>query len=500
MRSPLLFGFFTFSVDFRDRGIKRFVGSGTWFRPLRLQVFVMASRFKETLHKYADPASVQDAGWTQFMQDMVVAHDHDIHWAAQGKGKPQSGLPAKDLKPINFDNNTKTKLSFKEWSKDLNASLKKMDATYKEMLVIAGKYEGEWNEETYKKTVLSNISAVDALNYEEYDEDLTDYLRNVTEGDARDMVSAAASAGEAWFRMSERFYAKTVQGATAVANKISQTKRPTSINDANSKLTDLKGLLKEFARQSPDEPLPSSVIKSALIRVLPEAYHKTPTANVVIDKVDKSTIEDRIVNIIRDNTSGPVGMDLSDMVPEQAAPQHPQEQDPQQAAGGQWQPGTGEGWWTQQTQQQQQPQEEGAGQEWGANAFSKGKGKGKSVFNGKCYICNQFGHSARFCQSKGKGKGKDKGFGKGKGSYVKGKGGDSWYSKVGGKGNGGWGKGANSFEPNSWDNQDWNSWSDYPSLNCFEMGQSDNNSDKLEKNQDYEAEAAAILEDCTEGP
>ena len=32
------------------------------------------------------------------------------------------------------------------------------------------------------------------------------------------------------------------------------------------------------------------------------------------------------------------------------------------------------------------------------------------------------------------------------------------------------------------------------------MGQSDNNSDKLEENQYYEAEAAAILEDCTEGP
>ena len=41
---------------------------------------------------------------------------------------------------------------------------------------------------------------------------------------------------------------------------------------------------------------------------------------------------------------------------------------------------------------------------------NKGKGKGKSaVFNGQCYTCGEYGHSARFCpQGGGKSKGKGK--------------------------------------------------------------------------------------------
>ena len=116
-------------------------------------------------------------------------------------------------------------------------------------------------------------------------------LRHVTEGEAREMVDAAVCAGEWWFRMSERFSSKTIQGATAVANMIQESERPTSINESHGKLVAPKALLKEFARQSPKEPLPSAMVKSALARVLPEAYHKTLTANTELDTADKTAVE-----------------------------------------------------------------------------------------------------------------------------------------------------------------------------------------------------------------
>ena len=47
-----------------------------------------------------------------------------------------------------------------------------------------------------------------------------------------------------------------------------------------------------------------------------------------------------------------------------------------------------------------------------AAMFAKGKGKGKSTFQGYCHKCGERGHSQRFC-GKSKGKGKDKGSGKG---------------------------------------------------------------------------------------
>ena len=123
----------------------------------------MTSRFKQALGNYVDLQVVQQ-NWAGFIQEMVAAHDYDILWAShQGRpaapdgGGRQGAISAKDLKPILFDNNQKTKLNFKEWSKDLNAWLKKIDCAYKEMLTIASTAEGEWNEVAYKQKVCDDV-------------------------------------------------------------------------------------------------------------------------------------------------------------------------------------------------------------------------------------------------------------------------------------------------------------------------------------------------------
>ena len=114
-----------------------------------------------------------------------------------------------------------------------------MNKAYAELMKVAERLD-EWNDEGFQLSLID--VGINDHNYEEINEDLTAILRNITDGDARGIVDAASSAGEAWWRMTERFYSKSNQGATAVADKIQSTKRPTQISDAHNKLTQLKAL------------------------------------------------------------------------------------------------------------------------------------------------------------------------------------------------------------------------------------------------------------------
>ena len=46
---------------------------------------------------------------------------------------------------------------------------------------------------------------------------------------------------------------------------------------------------------------------------MPEAYDKVLKAGITIDKVKKEALEDRVTQIIRENPSGPAGMDVSNL-------------------------------------------------------------------------------------------------------------------------------------------------------------------------------------------
>ena len=99
-------------------------------------------------------------------------------------------------------------------------------------------------------------------------------LKKFTKGDARDLVDSTTSSGEAWYRLNDRFFAKTVVGATSIASALSDMKRPTSLSESFQRLTEIRGLVKEFQRQSPTEPMPTAIIKAAYMKVVPEAYRK----------------------------------------------------------------------------------------------------------------------------------------------------------------------------------------------------------------------------------
>ena len=150
------------------------------------------------------------------------------------------------LKPCKIDANAKSQVTFKNWPIDTYAWVKKIDKNFDALLKVAAELE-KWNEDAFKQSIGAKTQ-IQSSKYADVDEDLLSLLRNVTDGDARGMVDAATCSGEAWWRMQERFYSKASQGATAVSDAISATKRPASINDSHNKLTQLKKLFKEFER------------------------------------------------------------------------------------------------------------------------------------------------------------------------------------------------------------------------------------------------------------
>ena len=97
-------------------------------------------------------------------------------------------------------------------------------------------------------------------------------LKRLTSGTSRDIVDTSKSAGEAWYRLKDKFHSRTAQGATAIATQMTEIKRPTNIADSYKLMNLIRKLVDEFSRQSPLEPLPKSIVKAAYMKVVPEAY------------------------------------------------------------------------------------------------------------------------------------------------------------------------------------------------------------------------------------
>ena len=99
-------------------------------------------------------------------------------------------------------------------------------------------------------------------------------MKRLIAGVAREIVDTSRTAGEAWCRLTDRFHGRNVQGSTAVASQLQVWKRPTQIAESFQLLNVIRKLVREFARQSPKEPMPSAIVKAAYMRVVPETYRR----------------------------------------------------------------------------------------------------------------------------------------------------------------------------------------------------------------------------------
>ena len=108
-----------------------------------------------------------------------------------------------------------------------------------------------------------------------------------------------------------------MQGATAIASQLQELKRPTQIAEYFHLLNVIRKLVREFARQSPKEPMPSAIVQAAYMRVVPETYRRAMETQVGVDKVEAHNLEDEVLAFIRNNTSGAAPMDIGNVAPGQ---------------------------------------------------------------------------------------------------------------------------------------------------------------------------------------
>ena len=135
-------------------------------------------------------------------------------------------------------------------------------------------------------------------------------MKRQTAGIAREIVDTSKTAVEAWYRLPDWFYGRNVQGATAIASQLQELKRPTQIAESFLLLNVTRKLVREFARQSPEEPMPSAIVKAAYMRVVPETHRSAMETQVDVDKVEPHNLEDKVFAFIRNNISGAAPMDF----------------------------------------------------------------------------------------------------------------------------------------------------------------------------------------------
>ena len=133
----------------------------------------------------------------------------------------QGGLTLKDLKPDTFESNEKSKLSFRQWSDEFSSWVERIDQDVEKMLRLAAQMQ-EWDKDKFIDEAQQEYR-LGAEKVAEFDKHIYLAMKGPTAGIAREIVDTSKSAGEAWYRLTDRFYGRNVQGATESTPRVEAT-------------------------------------------------------------------------------------------------------------------------------------------------------------------------------------------------------------------------------------------------------------------------------------
>ena len=142
----------------------------------------------------------------------------------------QGGLTLKGLKPDTFESNEKIKLSFRQWSDEFSSWVERVDQDFETKLRLAAQMQ-EWDKDKFIAEAQQDYR-LGAEKVAEIDKHICLAMKRLTAGIDREIVDTSKTAGEAWHRLTDRFYGRNVQGATAIASQLQELKRPTQIAES----------------------------------------------------------------------------------------------------------------------------------------------------------------------------------------------------------------------------------------------------------------------------
>ena len=179
------------------------------------------------------------------------------------------------------------------------------------MLILAAQMQ-EWDKDKFVAEAPQEYR-LGAEKVAEFDKHIYLAMKRLTAGIAREIVDTSKSTGEAWYRLTDRSYGRNVQGATAIASQLQELKRPSQIAESFHLQNVIRKLVREFARQSPKEPMPSAIVKAAYMKVVPETYRRALETQFDVEEVELHNLEDKVLAFIRNNTSGSAPMDVGNI-------------------------------------------------------------------------------------------------------------------------------------------------------------------------------------------
>ena len=252
----------------------------------------------------------QPGQWEGFLSATVTAHEADIvHEKLVGRDhqeQVQSRRTDAERPQTRLSRATRRASCPSVCVRRVFSWVERIDQDFETMLRLAAQMQ-ERDKDKFIAAVQQDCR-LGAEKVAEFDKHIYLVMKRFTAGIAREIVDTSKIAGEAWYRLTDRFNGRNVQGATHCQSS-PRIEATYQIAESFLLLNVIMNLVREFARQSP-QAMPSATVKSACMRVVPETYRRAMETQVDEDKVEPHNLEDKALVFIRNNSSGAVPMDI----------------------------------------------------------------------------------------------------------------------------------------------------------------------------------------------
>ena len=420
----------------------------------------MRSDFAERLLEVQNAASSAAAGAT-------VAPDQSR------RAKYFNTKFGKELCPETFSGEGPDKGGFRTWSHKTAVYMSIENRNVMDILKWTAGHTAEITSDDYSNEASTSGWRGDSgTDHVDFSADLYTFLFLKTHGSANRIVQNGVS-GEginAWRRLCNYYDPKLTTTSQHYLKLSLAIGRAKNIDDARTKIQSLEDCVRKY-EEAKGRKFDEELKVTRLLEILPSDVEK----HLLLENRDKEmnyhdvyTRASTYIQALTPITKDPNEMDIGNVGAERIEQDQQQQQHLNQNA------------------DNEEPKNHGDQANWDNNAWDlnalKGPkgGKGKGKFQGECYECGEYGHSAKYCPKKAKGQGGGKWGGKGQ---WNGKGGNSWNNST--KGNqwtgngwrsnnnsnkGNWGKGkygkggkggknGNDLNSVNWnDTYDWNNY------------------------------------------